>query len=65
MNEIVWRRAFGHSDSRRYGIIHDAILYYSKAEDCVWHELRQPAGKDYIDTSLISLTRSEVNDTNV
>ena len=50
LNEIVWRRAFGHSDSRRYGIIHDAILYYSKGEDCVWHELRQPAGKDYIDT---------------
>ena len=50
LNEIVWRRAFGHSDSRRYGIIHDAILYYSKGEDCVWHEFRQPAEKDYIDT---------------
>ena len=24
-NEIVWRRAFGHSDSNRYGIIHDLI----------------------------------------
>ena len=50
LNEIVWRRAFGHSDSRRYGIIHDAILYYSKGEDCIWHELRQPAEKEYIDT---------------
>jgi DNA modification methylase len=49
-NEIIWRRAFGHSDSRRYGIIHDAILYYSKGEDCIWHELRQPADKEYIDT---------------
>lgn len=49
-NEIIWRRAFGHSDSRRYGIIHDAILYYSKGADCIWHELRQPADKEYIDT---------------
>jgi adenine-specific DNA-methyltransferase len=49
-NEIIWRRAFGHSDSRRYGIIHDAILYYSKRENCIWHELRQPADKEYIDT---------------
>ena len=50
LNEIIWRRAFGHSDSRRYGIIHDAILYYSKGEDCVWNERRQPADKEYIDT---------------
>ena len=50
MNEIIWRRAFGHSDSRRYGIIHDAILYYSKGENCIWHDLPQPADKEYIDT---------------
>jgi adenine specific DNA methylase Mod len=49
-NEIIWRRAFGHSDSRRYGIIHDAILYYPKGENYIWHELRQPADKEYIDT---------------
>jgi adenine specific DNA methylase Mod len=49
-NEIIWRRAFGHSDSRKYGVIHDAILYYPKGENCIWHEQRQPADKDYIDT---------------
>lgn len=50
LNEIIWRRAFGHSDSNRFGIIHDAILYYSKGENCIWHPLRQPADKEYIDT---------------
>ncbi|MYC66874.1 MAG: site-specific DNA-methyltransferase [Acidobacteriia bacterium] len=49
LNEVVWRRAFGHSDSRRYGMIHDAILYYSKGDNCIWNELRQPAEKEYID----------------
>ncbi len=49
-NEIIWRRAFGHSDSRRYGIIHDSILFYTKNSDYVWNELRQPADKEYIDT---------------
>ena len=49
-NEIIWRRAFGHSDSRRYGIIHDAILYYRKGTDTIWNDLRQPADKEYIDT---------------
>jgi len=27
LNEIIWRRAFGHSDSNRFGIIHDSILF--------------------------------------
>jgi adenine-specific DNA-methyltransferase len=49
-NEIIWRRSFGHSDSRRYGIIHDAILFYTKSESPTWNELRVPADKDYIDT---------------
>ena len=50
LNEIIWRRAFGHSDLGRYGAIHDTILYYRKGTDATWHDLRQPADKDYIDT---------------
>jgi len=50
INEIIWRRAFGHSDSQRFGIIHDAILLYSKSKKRIWNETRQPADKDYIDT---------------
>ncbi|MGQ0635764.1 MAG: site-specific DNA-methyltransferase [Planctomycetaceae bacterium] len=49
-NEIVWRRAFGHSDSTRYGVIHDAILFYSKSSKRTWNAVLQPADKDYIDT---------------
>jgi len=49
-NEIIWRRAFGHSDSQRYGIIHDVILYYRKGDKWKWNDMRQPADKEYIDT---------------
>jgi len=49
-NEIIWRRAFGHSDSSRYGIIHDVILYYSKSDHRIWNPQLQPADKEYIDT---------------
>jgi hypothetical protein len=49
-NEIIWRRAFGHSDSNRYGIIHDLILFYGKSENRIWNNLLQKADKDYIDT---------------
>jgi adenine specific DNA methylase Mod len=50
LNEIIWRRAFGHSDSGRYGAIHDSLLYYRKSTATIWHDLRQPADKEYIDT---------------
>jgi DNA modification methylase len=49
-NEIIWRRAFGHSDSTKYGIIHDVILFYSKSFKRTWNQVLQPAEKEYIDT---------------
>lgn len=49
LNEIVWRRAFAHSDSRRCGIIHDAILLYSKSDSWTWNEVRQEPDPDYIE----------------
>lgn len=50
VNEIVWRRSFGHSDSRRFGMIHDLIMLYSKSQDRTWNQLTRPASKEYIDT---------------
>ena len=49
-NEIIWRRAFGHSDSNRYGIIHDLILFYGKSENRKWNVLLQKPDNDYIET---------------
>jgi adenine-specific DNA-methyltransferase len=50
LNEIIWRRAFAHSDSRRCGIIHDAILLYAKSASWIWNEVRQRPDPDYIET---------------
>ena len=33
VNEIVWRRTGTHGTTRTYGVIHDTILFYSKAQD--------------------------------
>ncbi|HAW10275.1 MAG: DNA methyltransferase [Candidatus Dormibacteria bacterium] len=30
-NEIVWKRSSAHSDSKRWGRIHDVLLYYAKS----------------------------------
>ena len=50
VNEIIWRRSFGHNDSTRYGIIHDLIFFYTKSTSRVWNQILQPADKDYVDT---------------
>ena len=50
VNEIVWRRAFGHSDSGRYGNIHDTLLFYSKSDQRTWNQITRPADKEYIET---------------
>jgi len=50
INEIIWRRAFGHSDAKRFGIIHDVIFLYSKNDERIWNVLLQPSDKEYIDT---------------
>ena len=49
-NEVIWRRAFGHSDSGHYGVIHDIIFFCSKSEKTIWNQQLQPASKEYIDT---------------
>ena len=50
VNEIIWRRAFGHSDSNRCGIIHDLILFYGKGNKRIWNQILQAPDKGYIDT---------------
>ena len=49
-NEIIWRRAFGHGDSGKYGVIHDAILYYGNGDSRIWNRLLAPPDKDYVET---------------
>ena len=36
-NDLIWRRAISHNDSRRYGRILDSILFYTKSGEWVWN----------------------------
>jgi DNA modification methylase len=36
-NEISWKRTHAHSSSRRYGPVHDVILFYSKTSGYKWN----------------------------
>lgn len=48
-NEIVWRRTHAHSGSRRYGPIHDSILFYTKSSTYVWNQQYGPYAAEYIE----------------
>lgn len=51
-NEIVWKRAFAHSDTKqglkRYGRIHDIILFYPKSNEYTWNNVYQDYDPEYI-----------------
>lgn len=47
-NEIIWRRTHAHSSSRRYGPVHDVILFYSKTSAYVWNDVRVDYDPSYI-----------------
>lgn len=48
LNEIIWRRTSAHSSAKRYGPVHDVILYYANGSTTTWNPSHQPYDADYI-----------------
>lgn len=48
-NEVIWKRTHAHNGSRRYGPVHDTILFYSKSSDYVWNGVFEPYGDEYLE----------------
>ena len=48
-NEIVWKRTSGHSDAKRFGRVHDVILYYASSEKAIWNATYQPYETSYVE----------------
>lgn len=47
-NEIIWKRTHAHSGSRRFGPVHDTLLYYTKSDAYVWNQQYAPYSAEYI-----------------
>lgn len=48
-NEIVWKRMTSHNDAKRWGKIHDTILFYTMSNKFTWtDESRVPYDAEYI-----------------
>ena len=39
-NEIIWKRTGSHSSAKRFGPVHDVLLYYRKSERFTWSDVR-------------------------
>jgi DNA modification methylase len=47
-NEIVWKRTSAHSSAKRYGPVHDVLLFYTGSDEYTWNELYQPFSQIYL-----------------
>ncbi len=49
-NEIIWKRTSAHSGTKRWGPIHDTLLFYSKTENFLWNPVYQDYTQEYMAT---------------
>ena len=47
-NEVVWKRTGSHGGSRRWGPIHDTILFYAGSDNYRWNRVYQEYDPDYL-----------------
>jgi site-specific DNA-methyltransferase (adenine-specific) len=48
LNEIAWKRTYAHGSARRYGPVHDTLLFYAKGEHFRWTGLKSEHDPEYI-----------------
>jgi adenine specific DNA methylase Mod len=48
LNEIIWKRTSAHSSAKRFGPVHDTILFYSKSDDYHWNNIYAAYEESYL-----------------
>lgn len=48
-NEIVWKRTSAHSGAKRYGPVHDTILFYTAGPKFTWNTVYGDYDQQYVD----------------
>lgn len=47
-NEIIWKRNYSHNSARRYGPVHDTLLFFTKSEAYEWNSVRLALAESYV-----------------
>jgi adenine-specific DNA-methyltransferase len=48
INEIVWKRSLPHNDPKKYGAIHDTLLFYAKSDKYIFNQHFTGLSEEYI-----------------
>jgi DNA modification methylase len=48
-NEIVWKRTGAHGSAKRWGPVHDVLLFYTKTPNYTWNRVYEELDPDYIE----------------
>ena len=48
-SEIVWKRTSSHNRAKRWGPVHDTILFYTLGEGYTWNRVLQPLDEEYVE----------------
>ncbi len=47
-SEVIWKRTSAHNRAKRWGPIHDVILFYTKSDNYTWNPVYQAYDDDYV-----------------
>ena len=48
-NEVIWKRTSSHNRAKRWGPVHDTILFYSLGKRFQWNRVLQPLDHSYVE----------------
>ena len=48
LNEVTWKRTHAHGGAKRYGPVHDVLLFYARSADYQWIGDYTPYDEEYI-----------------
>ena len=48
-NEVSWKRTYSHGGARRWGPIHDTLLFYSASGSYTWNQIYQAYDPAYVE----------------
>lgn len=47
-NEVIWKRTSAHSGAKRFGPVHDTLLFYTASDKYTWNRTYQPYDPAYL-----------------
>lgn len=48
-NEIIWKRTGAHGRAKKWGPIHDTILFYTRSDKYTWNKVYEEYDQSYLD----------------